>query len=148
MPLNKRNQTKPNQTINGCTRKMLLKCIEEKVDRNWTRILCAVFNKSWRQHHTKNSCTASNLPSQNYPSKTNKTCRSLLKKQGWTHKFSYGLLHMVTPVLADQQEITYISSVWPWMLFGGSDGRDWWSAFVLERIREIHAVSITWQWWW
>ena len=38
-----------------------------------------------------------------HPNKMNKACRTLLEKQGWTHKrmFSYGPLHMDIPVLAD-----------------------------------------------
>ena len=64
-----------------------------------------------------------------HPSKMNKT---LLEKQGQTHKWcSMNLLHMDMPVLADKQELIYISSVqtqdvvwktcWePWMI--GMDG--------------------------
>ena len=37
----------------GRTTRMLAKCIEKKLDRNCTRILCAVLNKSWKKHPTK-----------------------------------------------------------------------------------------------
>ena len=37
----------------GCTRQTLTKCIEKKLDGNYTRILNAVLNKSWKQHCAK-----------------------------------------------------------------------------------------------
>ena len=37
----------------GCTTWKLTKFMEKKVDGNYTRILWAILNKSWRQYHTK-----------------------------------------------------------------------------------------------
>ena len=37
----------------GCTTWTLIKCMEKKLDGNYTRMLQAILNKSWRQHHTK-----------------------------------------------------------------------------------------------
>ena len=37
----------------GCTTWMLTKCMEKKLDGNYTRMLQATLNKSWRQHSTK-----------------------------------------------------------------------------------------------
>ena len=37
----------------GCSTWTLTKCMEKKLDGNYTRILLAVLNKSWRQHPTK-----------------------------------------------------------------------------------------------
>ena len=37
----------------GCTTWALTKRMEKKLDSNYTRILWAIFNKSWRQHLTK-----------------------------------------------------------------------------------------------
>ena len=37
----------------GCTTWMLTKCMEKKLDGNYTRMLQAILNKSWRQHPTK-----------------------------------------------------------------------------------------------
>ena len=37
----------------GCITWMLAKCMQKKLDGNYTRILSAVLNKSWRQHPTK-----------------------------------------------------------------------------------------------
>ena len=37
----------------GCTTWMLTKRMEKKLDGNYTRMLQAILNKSWRQHPTK-----------------------------------------------------------------------------------------------
>ena len=37
----------------GCTTWTLTKCMEKKLDNNYTRTLQAILNKSWRQHLTK-----------------------------------------------------------------------------------------------
>ena len=37
----------------GCTMWMLTKCMKKKLDGNYTRMLHAVLNKSWRQHPKK-----------------------------------------------------------------------------------------------
>ena len=57
----------------------LTKYLEKKLDGNYTKILCAVLNKSWKQHPTKTTAVqplTSHL--QNYPGKVNKTCWKLL----------------------------------------------------------------------
>ena len=54
---------------NGCTQWTLTKCIEKKPDGNYTRMLCAVSNKSWKQHSVWP--LTSHLT--NHPSKMNKT---------------------------------------------------------------------------
>ena len=37
----------------GCTTWTLTKCMEKNLNWNYTRMLCAVLNKSWKQHPTK-----------------------------------------------------------------------------------------------
>ena len=37
----------------GCTTWMLTKWLEKKLDGNYTKMLWAILNKSWRQHSTK-----------------------------------------------------------------------------------------------
>ena len=39
--------------LHGCTTCMLTKRFEKKIDGNYTRMLRAILNKSWRQHPTK-----------------------------------------------------------------------------------------------
>ena len=41
----------------GCTTWTLTKCLEKTLDSNYTRMLQAILNKSWRQHPTKRQPT-------------------------------------------------------------------------------------------
>ena len=50
----------------GCTTWTLTKRLEKKLDSNYTRMLRAILNKSWRQHPT--NYTATCLHHENYPS--------------------------------------------------------------------------------
>ena len=59
--------------------------IETKLDRNCTRMLKAMLNKSSNQHPMKQQFMTTYLQSLKL-SKTDKTCGSLLAKQGRTHK--------------------------------------------------------------
>ena len=47
----------------GCTTWTLTKRMEKKLDSNYTRMLRAILNKSWRQHPTNPNCMAIYLPS-------------------------------------------------------------------------------------
>ena len=78
-------------------------------------------------------------------SKTSKICRrALLEKQGWSHQLcsliniTGDFLHMDEPLLANQHELTYTSSVDTGCsiedLQGAIDDRDRW----LVRIRELY----------
>ena len=46
----------------GCTTWTLTKRLEKKLDGNYTRMLRAISNKSWRQHLTNTNYTATCLP--------------------------------------------------------------------------------------
>ena len=46
----------------GCTTWTLTKCMEEKLDGNYTRMLRAILSKSWRQHSTKQQLYGHLLP--------------------------------------------------------------------------------------
>ena len=37
----------------GCTTWIIMKCLKKKLNGNYTKMLCAVLNKSWKQHPTK-----------------------------------------------------------------------------------------------
>ena len=72
----------------GCTTWTLTKRLEKKLDRNYTRMLRAVLNKSWRQHPTRHQLYGHLPPHhENYTSQKNQTCRTLLEKQGRAHKW-------------------------------------------------------------
>ena len=46
----------------GCTTRPLTKCIEKKLDRNCTRMLPAMMNKSWKQYSTKQQLYGNSPP--------------------------------------------------------------------------------------
>ena len=46
----------------GCTTWMLTKRLEKKLDGNYTRLLRAILNKSWRQHPTRHQLYGHLLP--------------------------------------------------------------------------------------
>ena len=71
----------------GCTTWTLTKRLEKKLDGNYTRILRAILNKSWRQHpHKAPTIRPPASHHENYSSQMNQTCRTLLEKQGRAHK--------------------------------------------------------------
>ena len=71
----------------GCTTWTLTKRLERKLDGNYTRMLRAVLNKSWRQHPTRLQLYGHLPPHhENYTSQTNQTRGTLLEKQGRAHK--------------------------------------------------------------
>ena len=47
----------------GCTTWTLTKRLEKKLDNNYTRMLRAILNKSWRKHPKSTNYTATYLPS-------------------------------------------------------------------------------------
>ena len=47
----------------GCTKWMMTKHLEKKLDGNCTRMLWVILNKSWNQQPRNNSCMATYLPS-------------------------------------------------------------------------------------
>ena len=59
------------------------KCLGEKIDGNYCRMLHAILHKSCKKSPTKNNFTASYLT--NDPSKTRKIFLALLGKQRRTH---------------------------------------------------------------
>ena len=98
----------------GCTTWTLTKRLERRLDGNYTRMLRAVLNKSWRQHPTRLQLYGQLAPHhKNYTSSTNQTRRTLLEKQGRAHK----RCTPVDPPLMDvqewddQHELTYSSYV-------------------------------------
>ena len=71
----------------GCTTWTLTKRLERRLDGNYTRMLRAVLHKSWGQHPHETPTLRTLAPHhENYTSSTNQTRRTLLEKQGRTHK--------------------------------------------------------------
>ena len=83
----------------------------------------------------------------NHSNQTNKTCGTLLEKQGWTHKQS-SLMNSCTwkcqcwPTSKDLHQLCADTRCNLEDLPGVMDDRDGWQ----ERARELHAISVTWWW--
>ena len=134
-----------------CTTWMLTKCMEKRLDSNYTRMLWAILSKSWRQHPTKQQLY-SHLPPIMKTIRVRWTrhaghswrCKEKLisdillwtpshgqAKAGWTARTYIQQLCANTGYSLED-------------LLGAIDDRDrWW-----ERVREICAGSATWWWWW
>ena len=85
----------------GCTFLILMKRIEKKKDRNYTKMLRTVLNKSWKQHPTKQQLYC-HLPS------ISQTIQ--VRHAGYCCESKDELvsdIHVDTPMLAKQQK-TYI----------------------------------------
>ena len=103
----------------GCTTWTLTKRLEKKLDCNYTRMLRAVLNKSWRQHPTRHQLyghlppITKTIQVMEYKSIQLRWARHTgHRRRSKNDLISNGLPRMNTPMLANQQRITYISSVW------------------------------------
>ena len=134
----------------GCTTWTLTKRKEKKLDGNYTRMLQAILNKSWRQHPTKQQLYG-HLPP---VTKTIKLRRTRHAGHGWRSRgelviYSCGL-HSQGQAKAGGKARTYILQLCadtgcsPEDLPKAMDNREVWR----ERIRNICADSVTWWWWW
>ena len=97
----------------GCTIWTLTKWLEKKLDSNYTRMLRAILNKSWRQHPTKHQLYGHLPPI----TKTIKLRWTRHAGHCWRSRdelisdVSYGPPHMAEQKQGDQLEPTYSSSV-------------------------------------
>ena len=97
----------------GCTTWTLTKRLKKKLDGNYTRMLWAILNRSWRQHPTKHQCTAIHHPSRKL-SKLDELDMQDTPGEVRTSSlvmYSYGPLHMAEQKQGDQLEPTYSSYV-------------------------------------
>ena len=76
----------------GCTTWTLTKRLEKKLDGNYTRMLWAILNKSWRQHPTRHQLYG-HLPPITKTIQVRRTRHTLLEKQGRTHKWCTLMSH-------------------------------------------------------
>ena len=116
----------------GCTTWTLTKRLEKKLDGNYTRMLRANLNKSWRQHPTRHQLFGHLPPI----TKTIKVRRTRHAGHCWRSRdelISDVLLRTPTHgrAKAGRPARTYIH-------------REKWR----ERVRGIRATSTTWWWWW
>ena len=125
--------------------------MEKKLDTDYTRMLRAWLNKSWKQHPTTQQLY-NHLQS---ITKTITVWRTRLAGHSWRSKNK-----LVSDILlwtpshgrakAEQPARTYIQQLYADTgcsledLPGPMDGKDGWQ----ERVREICAGDVTWWWWW
>ena len=135
----------------GCTTLTLTKRLEKKLDGNYTRMLRAILNKSWRQHPTMHHLYGHLPPI----TKTIQVRRTRHAGHSWRSRdelISDELLW--TPTYARSkaggQAWTYIQQLCedtgcsPEDLPDAMSDREKWR----ERIRNILAGGTTWWWWW
>ena len=97
----------------GCTTWTLTKRLEKKLDGNYTRMLRALLNKSWRQHPTRHQLYGNLPPSQKLyrldkPDTQDTAGEARTSSQVM---YSYGPPHMAVQKQDDQLELTYINYV-------------------------------------
>ena len=128
----------------GCTIWMLTKCVEKKLDVNYTRMLWAILNKSWKQHHAKRQLYG-HLPT---ITKTIQVRRTRHAEYCWRSRDelirdillwtpSHGQAKAGQPVRTDTE---YSLEDLPEAM----DNREGWR----ERVRDIRADGTIWWWWW
>ena len=84
----------------GWTTWTLTKRLEKKLDGNYTRMLCAILNKSWRQHLLSRKLF-----------KLDKPDMQGTAGEAGTNSYSYGPSHMAVQKQDDQHEHIFSSSV-------------------------------------
>ena len=134
----------------GCTTwmltKRLTKRLKKKVDGNYTRMLRAILNKSWRQHPTKHQLYGHLPPI----TKTIKVRRTRHAGHCWRSKdglISDVLLRTAKaerPPRTYKQQLCEDTGCSPEDLPEAMNDREKWR----ERVRDIRASGTTWWWWW
>ena len=134
----------------GCTTWTLTKQLEKKRDSNYTRMLRAILNKSWRQHPTKHQLYGHLPPI----TKTIKVRQSRHARHCWRSRNelisdvllwtpSYGWAKAGRPAQTYIQQLCEDTRCCPEDLPQAMNDREEWR----ERVRDICAGNTTWWWW-
>ena len=133
----------------GCT--TWTKQMEKKLDGNYTRLLRAILNKSWRQHPTKHQLYG-HLPPITKTIKVRQTrhaghcwrSRDELISDVLLWTPSHGRAKAGRPAQTDIQQLCEDMGCSPEDLPEAMNDREegW------ERVRNIRASGMTWLWWW
>ena len=135
----------------GCTTRTLTKRMEKKFDGNYTRMLRAILNKSWRQHPTEQQLYGHRPPI----TKTIKIRRTRHAGHCWRSwdelvsdvllwTPSHGRAKAERPARTCIQQLCVDTVCSPEDLPKAMEDREGWR----ERVRNICADSATWWWWW
>ena len=136
----------------GCTTWTLTKQqLEKKLDGNYTRMLRAILNKSWRQHTTRHQLYGHQPPITKtiqvrwtrhaghcWRSRDEPISDVLL----WTP--TYGRAKVGRPARTYIQQLCEDTRCGPEDLREAMNDREKWR----ERVRDIRACGMTWWWWW
>ena len=133
----------------GCTTWTLTKCMEKKLDGNYTRMLRAILNKSLRQHPTKQQLYGHLPPI----TKISRVRRTKHAGQCWRSKDelisnilpwtpSHGRAKAGRPARTYTEQLCADTGYSLEDLPGAINDQDGWR----ERVREILAGSATWWW--
>ena len=135
----------------GCTTRTLTKRLEKKLDGNYTRMLRAILNKSWRQHSTRHQLYGLLSPI----TKTIQVRRTRHAGHCWRSRDelisdvllwtpSHGRAKAGRPARTYIQQLCEDMGCCPEDLPRAMNDREEWR----ERVRDIRATSATWWWWW
>ena len=125
----------------GCTTWMLTKRLEKKLHGNYTRMLRAILNKSWRQHPTKHQLY-SHLPPITKTIQVRRIRHAGHCWRSWDELISDVLLWTPTYgwAKAGRPARTYIQQLCEDT--EAMNDREKWK----ERVRDIHTSGTTWRW--
>ena len=135
----------------GCTTWMLTKRLERRLDGNYTRMLRAVLNKSWRQHPTRLQLYGHLPPI----TKTIQVRRTRHAGHCWRSKDelisdvllwtpTHGCARVGRPARTYIQQLCEDTGCNPEDLPEAMNDREKWR----ETVRDIRAGGATWWWWW
>ena len=130
----------------GCTTWTLTKRLEKKLDGNYTRMLRAILNKSWRQHPTRHQLYGHLPPI----TKTIQVRRTRHAGHCWRSRDELirdvllWTLNTGRPARTYIQQLCEDTGCCPEDLPRAMNDREEWR----ERVRDIRATSVTWWWWW
>ena len=134
----------------GCTTWTLTKRLEKKLDCNYTRMLRAILNKSWRQHPTRHQLYGHLPPI----TKTIQVRRTRHAGHCWRSRDelirdvllwtpTHGCAKAGRPARTYIQQRCEDTGCCPEDLPEAMNDREKWR----ERVRDIRATSTTWWWW-
>ena len=135
----------------GCTTWTLTKRLEKKLDGNYTRMLRAILNKSWRQHPTRHQLYGHLPPI----TKTIQVRRTRHAGHCWRSRDehirdvllwipTHGRAKAGRPARTYIQQLCEDTGCCPEDLPRAMNDREEWR----KRVRDIRAASTIWWWWW
>ena len=152
-PPGTRGENKLVKQKNGyrCTTWTLTKRLEKKLDGNYTRMLQAILNKSWRQDPTRHQLYG-HLPPITKTIQVRQTrhaghcwrSRDELISDVLLWTPTYGRTKAGRPARTYIQQLCEDTGCSPEDLPEAMNDREKWR----ERVRDICATSTTWWWWW